>query len=174
MYFGGGFVRHNLKDVEFDGSLNGGAVKIGYDIARFFAIEGHLGATIPEDYYRFNNQGRIIGDYSVRSEHAALYARGNWRLRNVILYGTIGYGYYGMVVNEKIEGQYDITYSSEQSGLTYGFGMDLFGSRRTALTLSWSKLINEESESDGKLDVDAVFLGITYYFKPQNTTHSLE
>ncbi|MCG6970318.1 MAG: outer membrane beta-barrel protein [Gammaproteobacteria bacterium] len=174
LYLGGSFTRHSLKDVEFDGSLNGAVFKIGYDIASFFAIEGQIGGTIPEDYVIINEQGQIAGDYDVRSEHAGIFLRGNWRLRNVTLYGLLGYGYYNLIESEKIDGQSDVTYFTEESGLSYGIGVDLFGSRRTALSLNWMQLIKEETEFDFTLDVSSIYLGITYYFKPQKTTHALE
>jgi hypothetical protein len=92
----------------------------------------------------------------------------------VTLYGLLGYGYYNLIESEKIDGQSDVTYFTEESGLSYGIGVDLFGSRRTALSLNWMQLIKEETEFDFTLDVSSIYLGITYYFKPQKTTHALE
>lgn len=173
MYFGGSFAKHRFKD-SFDGlSLTGVVLKVGYDIAPFLAIEGHAGGTIKEHYFWYS-QGQLIGEYDLRAEHAALYARLNWHLRNVTLYGLVGSAYYKVIVDDKVYDSYDVSYSSSESGLSYGLGIDLFGSRRAALSLNWMKLINEEDKYGDKMEVDAVYIGITYYLKPQKTTHPIK
>lgn len=178
-YFSGGFAKHSISDFPIhsepeDFRLNGALFKVGYDIAPYFAVEGHAGLTAKGNYYWYNNLGQAVGEYDLQAEHGALYARANWRLKNVMLYGLLGYGYYNVVVDDKVVGNYDVSYSVRRDGFTFGVGMDLFGTRRGALSLNWLQLINEEDKYGDKLDVNAVYLGITYYLKPQKTSHPLD
>ena len=165
-YFGGGLINHQFKDQ--DERITGAVMKFGYDVTNFLAIEAHGGATIEETLYREE------GSYKVRAEHAGIYARANWRLTNVTLYGLAGYGYYKAISDftSDTDSFYDGSAERKEKGLSYGIGLDLFGSRRTAASLSWMQLINEKDEFDSELNVQAIYLGITHYFKPQKTTHA--
>jgi hypothetical protein len=147
-------------------------LKAGYDITNFLAIEGQVGGTIKESYSIYDNQGQEALGYDVRGEHAGIYARANWRLRNFTLYGLVGYSYYNLVEDFYLAGFVDESFNTDETGLSYGLGVDLFGSSRTALSINWMQLINEETEFDFTLDVSAAYIGITYYFTPQKTTHA--
>lgn len=173
LYFGGSFSKHRFADSFGNLSLTGAVFKAGYDIFPFFAIEGHAGATITSDNYEYDNGGQLIGEYNLSAEHGGIYARGNLRLMNVTIYGLLGYNAYTVIVNEKMYGNYDVSYSTNESGFSYGAGLDLFGAERTALSLNWMKMIDEEDEFGDRTNVNAVYLGITYYLKPQSTTHPL-
>lgn len=166
MYFGGSYSNQKIKDV--DERFNGGVIKVGYDLTNFLAIEGHGGLTIKET---------IVGSSGIseaHAEHAGIYARANWRLTNITLYGLVGYGYYKLMwdFTSSFDPNLDGTYEREESGLSYGLGLDLFGSGRTAVSLNLMQLVNEKDEFDVELNVQSIYLGITYYFNPQKTTHA--
>lgn len=180
-YLGGSFTQHRVKEtipfydslfIPSDERLKGVVLKAGYDINNFLAIEGHVGGTIKESYSLYNDQGQEGLGHDIRGEHAGLYGRVNWRLRNFTLYGLVGYGYYNLVEDFYLAGFIDQSFNTDATGLSYGVGVDLFGSSRTALSINWMQLINEETEFDFTLDVSAAYIGITYYFTPQKTTHA--
>jgi hypothetical protein len=158
--------------MDFDDRLKGVVLKAGYDITSFLAIEGQVGGTIKEGYSLYDDQGQEVFSYDVRGEHAGIYGRVNWRLRNFTLYGLVGYGYYSLVEDQYLDGFYDYTLTTDATGLSYGVGIDLFGSARTALSINWMQLIDEETEDYPIFDVSAAYIGITYYFTPQKTTHA--
>ena len=167
-YIGGSFSNHKIK--EFDSRLTGGVLKIGYDLASFFAIEGHGGMTIVETEYG------EFGYADNRAEHAGIYARLNWRLTNITLYGLVGYGYYKAKseYTSYIDPIFDYSGDRDEQGLSYGIGLDLFGSARTAVSLNWMQLINEKDEEYivEEFNAQAIYLGITHYFNPQKTNHA--
>jgi hypothetical protein len=172
-YLGGNFSQHRVKEIiPFGDRLKGVVLKAGYDITNFLAIEGQVGGTIKESYSLVDDQGQEVAGYDVRGENAGIYARANWRLRNITLYGLVGYGYYNLVEDFYFEGFMDESFTTDETGLSYGLGIDLFGSSRTAFSVSWMQLIDEETEFDFTLDVSAVYVGITYFFTPQKTTHA--
>jgi hypothetical protein len=166
IYFGGGFSKHDIKDV--DERLKGAVIKVGYDLTNFLAIEAQGGATIEETIYG------VSGFSDERAEHAGIYARLNWRSMNSILYGLIGYGYYKgyYKFTSDIDPFFDSSGEREESGLSYGVGAELFGSGRTSVSASWMQLIKEKNEFDNELNVQAIYIGITHYFSPQKTTHA--
>lgn len=169
MYFGGSFSSHNIKDI--DKRLYGAMIRVGYDLTNFLAIEGHLGGTITEYFVLVDDIGPYADD-DLRTEHAGIYARASWRLTNITLFGLVGYGYYNVVEDISYYDGFKETDKTDESGLSYGLGLELFGSGRTALSLSWMQLIKEKDEFDYELNTQAVFLGITHYFNPQKTTHA--
>jgi|GEM_PF-1612313 len=171
MYAGGSFTNHKGKGS--DERLTGGVLKLGYDLVNFLAIEGHVGGTIVETIYS-DPEYLDSGYTDVRSEHAGIYARLNWRLTNITLYGLVGYGYYktkfDFIAYE--DPFFDRSGENDEQGLSYGVGIDLFGSARTAVSINWMQLINEKDEFDNETNVQAIYLGITHYFNPQKTNHA--
>jgi hypothetical protein len=166
MYFGGNFSNHDIKNV--DERLIGAVIKVGYDLTNFLAIEAHGGATIEETIYKEE------GFYEVRAEHAGIYARLNWRQTNSMIFGIVGYGYYKAYSSftSDFDPALDGSGEVEDNGLSYGIGVELFGSGRTSVSASWMQLINEKDEFDNELNVGALYIGITHYLNPQKTTHA--
>ncbi len=169
MYFGGSFSSHKIKDL--GKRLYGADIKVGYDLTNFLAIEGQFGGTITEYFILVDELGPYADD-DLRVERAGIYARANWRLTNITLFGLVGYGYYNVIDDIAYYDGSNETINTDESGLSYGLGIELFGSGRTALSVSWMQLIKEKVEYDFELNSQAVFLGITHYFNPQKTTHA--
>jgi hypothetical protein len=175
MYLGGNVSQHRISDTDTV-NIIGGMFKIGYDFNKVFALEANLGATTTKSYTLVDDQGQEIGDYKVRARNAGVYARVNWRLVNVTLYGLLGVDYYQMIQDINVTGPlgFSDTAKLDKTGLSYGVGVDLFGGSQTALSLNWMQLINEDFYGDGeKTQVNAIYLGITYYFVPQKTNRPL-
>jgi hypothetical protein len=167
-YFGGSFTRHDIEDV--DERFNGAVLKIGYDLTNFLGIEAHGGVTTEKTFLEATGSGLV----DVRMEHAGIYARLNWREKNSMLYALVGYGYYK--IREDFTSSFDpaddALYETDLSGLSYGIGAELFGSGKTSVTANWMQLIKEKDEFDVEWNAQAVYIGITYYFTPQKTTHA--
>ena len=173
-YLGGNVSKHQFNESFTNGSIVGAMLRVGYDFNSIFALEGHIGGTTAKSYILVDDQGQEIGDYNLRAAHAGVYGRANWRLLNVTLYGLLGIGYYSAIETISNNGPMDGTYKNEATGLSFGAGVDLFGGQQTALSLNWIQLINKDTDDGQKLHVNALYLGITYYFKPQKTNHPLE
>jgi len=171
VYLGANVSRHHFENRFTDDYLVGGNFRAGYDFNRFIALEGQIGATTAKSYILVNDLGQNIGDYRLQGVHSGVYARANWRLVNVTLYALAGVGYYK--ANETISntGYVDGTTKTDATGFSYGVGVDLFGGLQTALSLNWLQLINKDIGGGEKMRVDALYFGITYYFKPQKTNY---
>lgn len=156
-------------------NIVGGLFKIGYDINKFIGLEAHAGATTTKRYIVVDQQGQEIGDYKKRGRHVALYGRANWHFTNITLYGLLGVDYYRIIEDVNIPGSFSDKSSIGKTGLSYGVGVDLFGNSQTALSLNYMQLINKDFYGDGdKTKVDAIHLGITYYFTLQKTNHPVK
>lgn len=162
LYLGANVSKEQFKDGYTNASIAAGMFRIGYDFNKIFALEGQLGATTSKSYLLLEN-GEAVGDYTLRGAHSGIYGRANWRLINVSLYGLLGIGYYKKIEENK----YNLhrTETTDELGFSYGAGVDLFGGQQTALSLNWMQLINKGFR------VNALTLGITYYFKMQRTNH---
>ena len=148
-----------LYDDFADDLVLGGMIQIGYDLSKFFAIEGHFGLTAEND--------DDISGARVEKQlyHASVVVRGNLRGEDYAFFLFAGQSYLNL--------DYEIMSPGSGSGhkdetdLTYGIGTDLYGDENTAITVKWQRLIDidgdkSKGEEDGEIDV--IFVGITYYF----------
>lgn len=171
-YLGGNYSQHDYDGGFFDDNLKGGVIRAGFDFTNYFGLEGQIGLTMTESYIAVD-QGQDVGTSKQRAEHTGIYARFSWRLMNFNLYGLAGVGYYNRVEKNNAPGYSVGTFETDEVGPSFGVGIDLFGSTRTALSLTWMKLINEGIGDGEELNISAMYLGITHYFKPQRTNHRM-
>jgi hypothetical protein len=121
----------------------GGA--FGYNIARFLAVEARVGVAS-------NDKNSLVGDSEVTRGSVLLKLQ--YSGDHVIAYIAGGAG----VLNTDISGT-----SSDDDGVVASVGVELFGTDRTALSLSYT---NHERKK-AKLDYTVANIGFRHYFGTQ-------
>jgi hypothetical protein len=115
--------------------------KFGWVMNDILSLEGHLGFTNNSDdieklmvYGAYLRAGKNFGDYK--------------------LYGLIGLG--GIY-------SYDTKDKESESGGSYGLGLEVFGSKKIAITLEYL-IVLDKSIDAGDLTFDSIGIGYSYYF----------
>ena len=123
-------------------NANGIVLRLGYDFNNWLAVEGHYSA--PDDF-----EG---SDSSTLSGHSySAFLRANLRFRRATLYA--------------IGGASSANYTgTNEIGYAYGAGLDVYGSKDTALTFAYTSYYNDETAASNKIESNAVTFGITHYF----------
>ena len=136
--------------------------QLGYDVARYLALEAHVGTT--NDFEDDTTINAINYHTKLRTTYASVVARGNLHFDKTTLFGFIGMTYldqHGKVKDLVTPAEASIDES--RSGATYGFGVDLYGNKSTAISLKWAKIFRATKDRDD--DLDAVMVGITHYLE---------
>lgn len=142
-HFSGLFLNANeeVDDSKEDrGSL---AIKIGKAIDEDLSWEAHAS--------RVNNSDEDNGIFTVGG-----FLRYDWRFEKYSLYGLGGVS---SLYNYVDEGD-DIN----ESSVSFGFGIDLFGSPNLAMTFEYVYMINAELDDGEDLTYQTIGLGLTYFF----------
>lgn len=151
----------NFKDFGA-GNTNGYTIQAGYDLSKYLALEGHIGMANEID--QTETSGTDYVTTTVRSAYASLVARGNLRFDKTTVFAFVGMTYRTLNGDQEysIGGTPGTAKIDEsESGATYGIGIDLFGSKTTALTLKAVRVY--KTKKDDFEDIDAAMFGITHY-----------
>ena len=144
MYFGLG-----IADYEFEGSpitMDGYYLNYGIDIGNYFAIEGIIANSSQYENAAASLTSEI--DY-----YGALYGRFNLRYDHVTLYVMAGYA--TVSTTTTVSGT---AFETEDSGVTYAVGIDLYGTQNTALTIRYYDYLDEDIHATG------INIGLNFYF----------
>jgi len=144
MYFGLGIADYSAEGN--DTTADGIFLNFGIDIGNYFAIEA---VAANSDRY----ESTTTGDYAEIDYYAALYGRFNLRYDHLTLYLMAGYA--TLSATTSFYGT-DDTY--EDSGLTYAAGIDLYGTKNTAISVRYYDYIDEDSHITG------INIGLNFYF----------
>lgn len=138
-------------------------VQLGYDVSRFLALEAHVGTTNDFEDNWTDTSGPTDYHTNIRTTYASVVARGNLRFDKTTLFGFVGMSYLDQHGKVDAVGAVNGTAKIDETrpGATYGFGIDLYGNKTTAITLKWAKIFRATKEKDD--DLDATMIGITYY-----------
>jgi hypothetical protein len=117
-------------------------LKLGKIINDYVSVEGQLGMTTNSD----TNHGNLT---------VGIYARVGKDFGQYKLYGLAGLGGYHSYADG-----FD---SVNESDFSYGVGLEIFGSKDTAITLEYVTIV-DKSVDDVDLTFDTLGLGFTYYF----------
>ncbi len=117
-------------------------LKIGKVQNKHFSAEGQLGLT--------TNSSTSLGIITYGA-----YARAQKDFGQYKIYGLIGLG--GLFAYQ------DNVDDVSENGLSYGAGLEVFGSKNIAVTLEYVSLLNT-SVTGGDLTFDTFGVGFTYYF----------
>lgn len=129
---------------ESEGHIKG---KYGWVFNDYVSLEGQLGLTTDSD----GKDGVLTyGGYVRLDKDFGQYKT----------YGLLGFG----GLNAYSDGGDDVT---ESSG-SIGVGVEIFGSRDTAITLEYVRILDTGIEG-GDLTFDAIGLGFTYYFSEDSS-----
>ncbi|MDH5393505.1 MAG: porin family protein [Gammaproteobacteria bacterium] len=126
--------------------------------------------------YDFGNVMSFEVDYS-QTEFAAptttiasldsitnLMLQFNRRYESVNIYLALGYG-------TSVMTQVGVPYRSGFNGPAYGAGIELYGSKNTAITFSWlRRLASEEDPVIPQAEIDSVRVGIVHHFDFSKTS----
>ena len=149
----------SYQDV-LDGDAFGGTFLFGFDLHKFIAIESRLGLTY--DSAKDTAEGITTSRRSLIS-HASIYARGNLRFDTFTLFALGGYSYLRNDYEIEVSPPSAIVPSTEgdtdESDISYGGGIDLYGNATTALSFSWIRVI----DLGDKGELDAWYIGVTHY-----------
>jgi len=158
-----------IIDANFDDpdDVNGVAMKLGWNLGNFFALEGQLSGS--KTFKETQNDGSRVrfGANAIGS----LFLRINIPFKKVTLYGLLGYS--GMQWNGSCTGpcpdsggvQYDLNELSY--GPAGGLGIEFYGTERTALNLSFVRYVADfAAASDGGIGIthDAINFGFIHHF----------
>lgn len=131
--------------------ITGLTYKYGYDFSNTWGMEIQYGeATL--------GNSTLITDFK---SYTSLLLRANQHYEKVTLFAVLGYAAADMTLNFA---------SSENSytGASYGIGMDLWGTKQTAITVAWMRHVAVDSTLDVVAQqvnaIDSVTLGITHHF----------
>ena len=144
-------------------------VQAGLDLSKYLAVEAHLGTTNEVEDDSTDTAGTTDIHTQLRTSFASVVARGNLRFDKTTLFGFIGMTYLDQhgsatfrdATTGTITGRVSIDES--RSGATYGYGIDLFGNKTTAITLKFVKAFRATEDNDRDLNVTS--LGITHYIE---------
>jgi len=116
--------------------------KLGYLVNEFVSAEGQLGMTTNSDL----DKGTLtFGAYLRASKDFGQY-------KPYALIGLGGYYSYADGVD-----------STSETGLSYGIGLEVFGSKDLAISFEYLTVVNK-SVDGGDLTFDTLGVGFTYYF----------
>ena len=154
-YINVGYTTFNEGSLGSD-SLQGMSLKIGYDFTDFFAAEAVVGFSLKQSFQ--NESGTTDADFKI-SNFEALYARATLPFDRARPYLLLGFAHMSTKASGLVNGQ-EFSASSSESGFSYGFGIDLYGSERTAFSFQWAKLMDKDT-----VDVSAMTFSFTHYFE---------
>lgn len=130
--------------------VSGMSIKYGYDFGNTFSME-----------LQYGNSGTIsTGAVLEIDSFYSLFFRGNKRYGNLTLFALVG--------GSSVTFNTTTVLGDEYSGGAYGVGIDMFGSKNTAITLSWMRHVDLD-ETAPLQEVDALTLGLTHHFDISNT-----
>jgi len=145
-YAGLDYSSFKLKEIS-GVNLKGGKLRLGFDINNYLALEGHAGASGADTDettgldYKINYMASTFIRGNLRFNRFTVYALAGWSLAEARVSGLTG------AVSE------DKTYNA---GASYGGGMDFYGSKNTAITLSYIQY--------NKVEMSAFSVGFVHYF----------
>lgn len=128
------------KEKENRGHIKG---KLGKYLVKWLAVEVQFGMTTN------SNSSRGIATYGA-------YLRPDLDLGQYKLYGLFGFS--------GIHAYEDNNEDVSETDLSYGLGLEIFGSKDLAVTFEYIKLIDDKSVNGGDLTFDTLGIGFTYYF----------
>jgi len=139
-------------------NTDGYVVKLGYDLGSYLSVEGRVGTSDSSgaDGAGLKMEGRTI---------SAAYVRLNLPINKVNLY-VMG-GYASVNVQADLAG---VKQSKELKGSSYGFGIELFGSRTTALSAEYVRYVNKQKFTnttlglDNDFDMNAISFNVVHHF----------
>lgn len=127
---------------ESDGDGTIARLKYGYEFSKFLGAEAHVGIDTE-------------GGSSPQVREGALFGRINLPFEGVNVYGLIGGGRFG---GDFGDGR------NTGSGPAAGFGIDLYGSDYTAISLEYVQYQVDDEDSSDDADYRAVTLGWKRHF----------
>lgn len=131
----------------------------GYDITRWFAMEGHLGTSRSEDVNvgGVQRSARVNAYFSVFTRFNLVYQRATW-------FALLGGSYLNMGGDGRAVWQDTLTTedSDDVFSPSYGLGVELFAGKkkRASMTFSWVRYLDTEKEGEA----DTFNIGFTYHF----------
>lgn len=158
LYFGLGIAEHTV-DGSSD-SMNGYSLNLGIDLDNYFSLEGIVmnSESISESNGGLTATAKI--DYS-----ASAMLRLNLRYNHLTLY-LLG-GYYTSKNSVDVSGTFgsfgSVSASGEldSSGFAYGAGIDIYGTKSTALTVRW---MNTTDKDISEFSIDTITIGLHFYY----------
>ncbi len=136
-------------------NMKGVMARAAYEISRELAVEAHIGTTDDDQSttfggavpvsLRINVLAGVFAKYSWVHEETRGWAR---------LYGLLGASF----VDVEAEAQ-STTANDNDTGLSYGVGVDLFGSDRTAIVLEWVRYLDKSN-----FTIDTPMVGVVRRF----------
>ncbi|MDH5181324.1 MAG: porin family protein [Gammaproteobacteria bacterium] len=152
LYFGIGVTDYAI-DGTGDVSLNGYTGYVGIDLDNIFGLEGvYMNSDTLSDpggsgNIKLNYAGMGLLRFNLRYNHLTLYLFGGYYLAEI-----------GATINF---GTLSSTTALETSGYVYGGGIDLFGTKDTALSVRWYKTADKD-ESD--FNTTTLSIGLHIYY----------
>ena len=128
--------------------------RLGYFFADQFAIEGRLGTGLSDDTVRVEGFG-VVTDVDLELDHLfGAYLVGHLPLGQAAsVYGMLGF------TNAKATASTQgFSVTASDSGLSYGFGADVYASERFGLNLEYTQYLDEIGYDVSALSVGAKFM----------------
>ncbi len=124
--------------------------KVGKQVSQYISFEGQLGAT--------TNTDRDHGSFTL-----GVLLRGSTDLGQYKPYGLLGFT--SIYSYAEIDGN---DYSSSDSSVSYGVGLEIFGNKDLAISLEYLMMYEDSTDS---IDVttESIGIGFTYYFSTETS-----
>jgi hypothetical protein len=130
-------------------SMTGVMLRAAYEFSPAFSVEGHLGTTDEDEQTAFSGTVPVSLQINVLG---GVFAKYSWIYSQQVgwarFYGLLGASF----VDVEAKGQ-GMTANDSDTGLSYGVGIDLFGSDRTAIVLEWVRYLDQ---SDYTIDTPSI------------------
>lgn len=147
LYFDLGIIEYDFDDL--DTTLNGTALNFGVDISNYFGVEAFMANS-----EKYESSTTTITSFNIDYVAAALL-RFNLRYDHVTLFLLGGYSRNKATINI---GAGNETFTSSVE--VYGAGIDIYGTRQTAITVRWYQFGDDPDISESS----EMSVGLHFYF----------
>lgn len=158
-----------IGSYDTDVSMTGLTARLGYAPSDYLGLEARLGFTRDNNWVLRDDTGTRLMDGEVEVERFAsiLIKAGFNPAERVKLYLLGGYSNARLDLETKNPSAWSV--KKTLSGVSYGAGIEFYGTEHTALNLEWVHILDDDDvkiDSDTKIDAvfDSVNIGIISHF----------
>lgn len=132
-------------------NTHGYIAKMGYDLGSYISLEGRVGMGDSDtDGSGLSMEAQRVG---------AAYVRFNLPFDKIKIYALAGAAQ--VTLKAGLAGASD---TMEETGTSYGGGIELYGNRTTALTAEYVRYIEDGDFDGAEIDVNALSFGFVHHF----------
>jgi len=148
LYAGGGFSHYLADDDTHDITANALTEIVGYQLNRYFGVEGRFSATLGKVTF---DDGVTKKDRKKYISNKSLYLKGTYPVYGVQVYGLLGYGE-------------TVTSKMSESGLQWGAGVNYTLGENYHIYADYTRMYDDAGFKNDNFSLDNLSLGVLYSF----------